>query len=159
LLFKWEVGGTFVELAKEQKKVDKQEVRAVDNMQVRLLPVLDIMTAIMGQSLATYTLWGATFSPVAGKRIGRNVRHRLHQHFKNREKKLKDEVLAKANKTQDNVPERGGDINAQDNEVFSEIEKKKRENINSLENAVMLLQSDKKEMQEVENRVQSKIWL
>ena len=52
--------------------------------------------------------------------------------------------------------ERGGDINDQDNEVFSKIEKKKREKVNSLENVVMLLQSDKKEIQEVENGVQSK---
>jgi len=47
---------------------------------------------------------------VAGEQIGWNVRHRLHQHLKNREKKLKDKVLTTAGEMVD-VPNRGRIVN------------------------------------------------
>ena len=65
----------------------------VDNMRVRILPVLGTMPAIMGQALAAQALCelgGKPFSPVAAERVGRNVRHKLYQHLKNREKKFED---------------------------------------------------------------------
>ena len=96
-----------MELAEEQKEVDKGEVRVVDNIRIRLLPVLDIMTAIIGKILAMYTLRGETFSPVAAKRIGRNMRHHLHQHFQNQENKIKDDLFANPRKWQDDVPGEG----------------------------------------------------
>ena len=62
---------------------------------IRVIPVLGTMPAIIGQSLAAMALCeigGKPFSPMSGERVGRNTRHRLFQHFKNREKKLCDEV-------------------------------------------------------------------
>ena len=68
---------------------------AVDNMRIRVLPVLGTMPAIMGQSLAAMALCelgGKPFSPMSGERVGRNVRHKMFQHFKNRERTVKQEV-------------------------------------------------------------------
>lgn len=65
----------------------------VDNMRVRILPVLGTMPAIMGQALAAMALCelgGKAFTPMSAERVGRNVRHRLYQHLKSREKKLED---------------------------------------------------------------------
>jgi tRNA A37 threonylcarbamoyladenosine dehydratase len=71
---------------------------AVDNMRIRVLPVLGTMPAIMGQSLAAMALCelgGKPFSPMSGERVGRNVRHKMFQHFKNRERNVKNEVEEK----------------------------------------------------------------
>jgi hypothetical protein len=68
---------------------------AVDGMRVRVLPVLGTMPAIMGQALAAVALCelgGKPFSPVGAERVGRNVRHRLYQHLKDRERKLEDQL-------------------------------------------------------------------
>ena len=79
----------------EQKEEGLHNFGAVDNMRVRVLPVLGTMPAIMGQTLAALALCelgGKPFSPVGVERIGRNVRHRLFQHLKTREKKLEEKL-------------------------------------------------------------------
>ena len=80
----------------EQKKEGLENFGAMDNMRVRVLPVLGTMPAIMGQTLAAMALCelgGKPFSPVAAERVGKNIRHKLYQHLKSREKKLKDQLL------------------------------------------------------------------
>ena len=92
---------TVVKLAdftEEQKKEGVSNFGAIDNMRVRVLPVLGTMPAIMGQSLAALALCELgkkPFSPVAGERIGRNVRNRLLQHYKRRDKKFRDSLEEK----------------------------------------------------------------
>lgn len=86
------------DLTDEQKKDGVHNFGAVDNMRIRVIPVLGTMPAIMGQSLAGLALCeigGKPFSPMSGERIGRNIRHRLFQHFKNREKKIGDIIKEK----------------------------------------------------------------
>jgi len=89
---------TVVKLAdftEEQKEEGVSNFGAIDGMRVRVLPVLGTMPAIMGQSLAALTLCELgkkPFSPVAGERIGRNVRNRLLQHCKRREKQFRDSL-------------------------------------------------------------------
>jgi len=81
------------DITDEQKEEGMQNFGAVDNMRVRVLPVLGTMTAIMGQSLAAQALCelgGKPFSPLGSERVGRNVRHKLYQHLKSREKKFED---------------------------------------------------------------------
>jgi tRNA A37 threonylcarbamoyladenosine dehydratase len=83
------------DFTEEQKKEGIQNFGAVDGMRIRVIPVLGTMPAIMGQSLAGMALCeigGKPFTPTNGERIGRNIRHRLFQHFKNREKKICDEI-------------------------------------------------------------------
>lgn len=80
-------------ITEEQKEEGMHNFGQVDNMRVRILPVLGTMPAIMGQALAAQALCelgGKPFSPVAAERVGRNVRHKLYQHLKNREKKFED---------------------------------------------------------------------
>lgn len=74
---------------------------AVDNMRIRVLPVLGTMPAIMGQSLAAMALCelgGKPFSPMSGERVGRNVRHKMFQHFKNREKNILSNLAEQSEK-------------------------------------------------------------
>jgi len=91
---------TVVKLAdftEEQKDEGVHKFGAVDNMRIRVLPVLGTMPAIMGQSCAALALCEIgqkPFSPVAGERVGRNVRHRIYQHLKRREKKIRDGLEA-----------------------------------------------------------------
>jgi len=83
------------DFTEEQKKEGIQNFGAVDGMRIRVIPVLGTMPAIMGQSLAGMALCeigGKPFTPTSGERIGRNIRHRLFQHFKNRENKICDEI-------------------------------------------------------------------
>jgi len=82
-------------LTKEQK-AEPKEFGAVDNMRLRVLPVLGTMPAIMGQAIASYVLCdlgGKMFSPTAAERLGKQVRHRMLQHIKSREEKAKKAVL------------------------------------------------------------------
>jgi len=75
------------ELTQEQKDAPK-EFGAVDNMRLRVLPVLGTMPAIMGQACASYVICevgNKPFSPISVERQGKSVRHKLHQHIKNRE--------------------------------------------------------------------------
>mmetsp|Transcript_26344 Transcript_26344/g.57782 ORF Transcript_26344/g.57782 Transcript_26344/m.57782 type:complete len:515 (+) Transcript_26344:85-1629(+) len=87
---------TVVKLAdftEKQKDEGIHKFGAVDNMRIRVLPVLGTMPAIMGQSLAALALCELgkkPFSPFAGERLGKNVRNRLLQHCKRREKKFRD---------------------------------------------------------------------
>ncbi|KAL7543446.1 hypothetical protein ACHAXR_012748 [Thalassiosira sp. AJA248-18] len=79
----------------EQKEEGMENFGAMDNMRVRVLPVLGTMPAIMGQTLAAMALCelgGKPFSPVGAERVGRNVRHKLYQHLKSREKKLEEKL-------------------------------------------------------------------
>lgn len=93
---------TVVKLAdftEEQKDEGVHKFGAVDNMRIRVLPVLGTMPAIMGQSCAALALCEIgekPFSPVAGERVGRNVRHRLFQHLKRREKRIRDSIEAES---------------------------------------------------------------
>lgn len=83
------------DITDEQKEEGMHNFGAVDNMRVRVLPVLGTMPAIMGQALAAMALCelgGKPFSPVGAERVGRNVRHKLYQHLKSREKKLEDSL-------------------------------------------------------------------
>lgn len=79
----------------EQKADGVHKYGAVDNMRIRILPVLGTMPAVMGQSLAAMTLCelgDKPFNPMSAERLGRNVRHRLFQHFKNREMKIREDI-------------------------------------------------------------------
>jgi tRNA A37 threonylcarbamoyladenosine dehydratase len=81
------------DITPEQKTDGIHNFGSVDNMRVRILPVLGTMPAIMGQALAALALCelgGKAFTPMNAERVGRNVRHRLYQHLKSREKKLED---------------------------------------------------------------------
>ena len=82
----------------EQRDGGMENFGAVDGMRVRVLPVLGTMPAIMGQALAALALCelgGKPFTPVGAERVGRNVRHRLYQHLKVREKRLEDRLRSK----------------------------------------------------------------
>eukprot|EP00956_Cyclotella_meneghiniana_P023312 scaffold45236_cov59-Cyclotella_meneghiniana.AAC.4 len=82
-------------ITEEQKEEGLHNFGAVDNMRVRVLPVVGTMPAIMGQTLAAMAvceLGGKPFSPVGAERVGRNVRHRLYQHLKQREKNLEEKL-------------------------------------------------------------------
>jgi tRNA A37 threonylcarbamoyladenosine dehydratase len=64
------------------------EFGSVDNMRIRVLPVLGTMPAIMGQACASFVvceIGGKAFAPVEAERLGKQIRHRLLQHVKNRE--------------------------------------------------------------------------
>ncbi len=53
------------------------------------------MPKILGQALAAVALCelgGKLFLPVGAERVGRNVRHRLYQHLKDRERRLEDQL-------------------------------------------------------------------
>jgi len=79
----------------EQKADGVHHYGAVDGMRIRVLPVLGTMPAVMGQTCAAFALCELgqkSFQPVTGERVGRNVRHRMLQHLKRREKKIRDEV-------------------------------------------------------------------
>jgi len=83
------------DFTEEQKEEGIHKFGAVDNMRIRVIPVLGTMPAIMGQSLAAMALCelgGKPFTPMGGERLGRNARNRLYQHFKNRENKVRDEI-------------------------------------------------------------------
>jgi tRNA A37 threonylcarbamoyladenosine dehydratase len=83
------------DITEEQREGGLHNFGAVDGMRVRVLPVLGTMPAIMGQALAAVALCelgGKPFSPVGAERVGRNVRHRLYQHLKDRERKLEDQL-------------------------------------------------------------------
>jgi len=83
------------DFTEEQKKEGIHKFGAVDNMRIRVIPVLGTMPAIMGQSLAALALCETgekPFTPMSGERVGRNIRHRIFQHFKNREKRICDEI-------------------------------------------------------------------
>jgi len=78
------------DLTEEQKQQsDKNQFGAVDGMRIRVLPVLGPLPAIMGQSLASMALCELgqkpILQPVTGERLGKTVRHKKLQHFKNRE--------------------------------------------------------------------------
>lgn len=82
------------DLTDEQKEqVDKNQFGAVDGMRIRVLPVLGPLPAIMGQSLASMALCELgqkpILQPVTGERLGKTVRHKKFQHFKNREELIK----------------------------------------------------------------------
>lgn len=101
------------EFTEEQKEEGVTNYGAVDGMRIRVLPVLGTTPAIMGQGLAAYAiceLGGKPFSPVAGERVGRNVRHKLLQHLKRREKKIRDDLESKESTA--STSENGTDKNA-----------------------------------------------
>lgn len=55
------------------------------------------MPALMGMAISSFVLCelgGKPFAPTAAERLGKSVRHRLHQHIKNRETALRDEIEA-----------------------------------------------------------------
>ena len=67
------------DMTDQQKEEGTSNFGAVENMRVRVLPVVGTMPAIMGQTLAAMAvceLGGKPFSPVGAERVGRNVRHR-----------------------------------------------------------------------------------
>jgi tRNA A37 threonylcarbamoyladenosine dehydratase len=81
-------------LTKEQA-ANPDRFGAVDNMRIRVLPVLGTMPAIIGQSCAAYVLCeigGKPFSPVSTERVGKSVRHKLLQHINSREGQLKKAI-------------------------------------------------------------------
>mmetsp|Transcript_16450 Transcript_16450/g.24099 ORF Transcript_16450/g.24099 Transcript_16450/m.24099 type:complete len:513 (-) Transcript_16450:36-1574(-) len=92
------------DFTEEQKKEGIHKFGAVDNMRIRVIPVLGTMPAIMGQSLAAMALCelgGKPFNPMSGERLGRNVRHKLFQHFKNRESKFRQRLEIEAKEEED----------------------------------------------------------
>lgn len=108
----------------EQKDEGIHKFGAVDNMRIRVLPVLGTMPAIMGQSLAALALCELgrkPFSPFAGERLGKNVRNRLLQHCKRREKKFRDTLEG---------TERETNRESSPNQTDGNIKKKKQINPN-----------------------------
>jgi len=98
------------DITDEQREEGLHNFGAMDNMRVRVLPVLGTMPAIMGQTLAALALCelgNKPFSPVAAERVGRNVRHKLYQHLKSREKKLENKLKPKLKDGSENVTEDG----------------------------------------------------
>ena len=98
------------DITDEQKEEGMQNFGAVDNMRVRVLPVLGTMPAIMGQSLAAQALCelgGKPFSPLGSERVGRNVRHKLYQHLKSREKKFEDKYRPTLRENSENYTKNG----------------------------------------------------
>lgn len=86
------------ELTPEQQEAP-HAFGAMDHMRVRVVPVLGTMPAIMGMSLAALCLTrlgNKPVQPVPGERIGRSVRHRILQHFKTREERIRKEALLQA---------------------------------------------------------------
>ncbi len=86
------------DFTEEQKKAGVHKFGAVDNMRIRVIPVLGTMPAIMGMSLCALALCeigDKPFTPMSGERVGRNIRHRMFQHFKTREKRICDEIEKK----------------------------------------------------------------
>jgi len=89
------------ELSDEQKE-SPHLYGAVDHMRVRVLPVLGTMPAIMGQTLASWVLCqiaNKPFFPMAGERVGKNVRHKLFQHLRNREKNIYSHIVNNPDQT------------------------------------------------------------
>jgi len=89
------------DLTEEQKaEGDKSKFGAVDGMRIRILPVLGPIPAIMGQSLAAMALCELgnkpIRQPVTGERVGKNLRHKVYQHFTSREHKIKSGKLVVA---------------------------------------------------------------
>ncbi len=99
----------------EQKEEGMHNFGAVDNMRVRVLPVVGTMPAIMGQTLAAMALCelgGKPFSPVGAERVGRNIRHKLYQHLRSREKKLEDKLAPTLKEGSENYTTTGTYIGA-----------------------------------------------
>ncbi|GMI48082.1 hypothetical protein TrCOL_g8919 [Triparma columacea] len=79
-----------------EQQAEPKEFGTVDNMRLRVLPVLGTMPAIMGQAIASYVLCELgekPFSPLSAERLGKSVRHRMLQHIKGREEKTKKEIV------------------------------------------------------------------
>lgn len=94
------------DITEEQKEEGMHNFGAVDNMRVRVLPVLGTMPAIMGQTLAAMALCemgGKPFSPVGAERVGKNVRHKLYQHLKSREKKFEEKYRSALKENSTNI--------------------------------------------------------
>ena len=101
-------------LTEEQKAGAPNEFGAVDDMRVRVLPVLGTMPAIMGQAQAAFVLCEIgqkPFSPIAGERIGKNVRHRKLQHLKNREKLIRTRAEKSLSEENGNLNSTNSDVN------------------------------------------------
>ena len=68
------------------------------------------MPAIMGQALAAQALCEIgkkPFSPVGVERVGKNVRHKLYQHLKSREKKFEDKYKSTLTENSENYTTNG----------------------------------------------------
>jgi len=79
----------------DEQVENPSEFGVVDNMRLRVLPVLGTMPAIMGQAMASYVLCeigGKPYTPVTVERMGKSVRHKLLQHVKNRESEARKEM-------------------------------------------------------------------
>jgi tRNA A37 threonylcarbamoyladenosine dehydratase len=81
------------DLTEEQKsQSDKSQFGNVDNMRIRVIPVLGPLPAIMGQSLASIALCELgkkpIHQPVTGERVSRSVRNKIHQQLTSREHKI-----------------------------------------------------------------------
>lgn len=77
------------------------EYGAVDNMRVRVLPVLGTMPAVMGQALAAVALTdlgGKPFQAVPMEKISKNVRNKVHQKLMRREELLTRTMFKLVNK-------------------------------------------------------------
>lgn len=81
------------DFTEEQKAAGVHQFGAVDGMRIRIVPVQGTMPAIMGQGMAAYCLnrlTNGTMRPATVERLGKSTRHKLYQHFQNRERKLHD---------------------------------------------------------------------
>jgi hypothetical protein len=106
------------ELTEDQKQQKgSEQFGAVDNMRVRVLPVLGTMPAIMGQAMAAFViceLGQKSFSPLSGERMGRSVRHKVFQHLKNREKAIRVRLEKEAGITAKNIADAVNDGEEED---------------------------------------------
>jgi tRNA A37 threonylcarbamoyladenosine dehydratase len=80
------------DLTPDQKEAGADQFGAVENMRVRIIPVLGTTPAIMGQALAAVVVTRVgnkpIGQPVAGERVGKNVRNKMFQHLVRREGKI-----------------------------------------------------------------------
>lgn len=86
----------FTEKQRQERDNDFTAYGAVEGMRIRIVPVLGTMPAIFGQALATIclTVIGCKeIHPVPGERVGRDVRNRIFQRLRTREKKIRNDML------------------------------------------------------------------
>ncbi|TFJ82957.1 hypothetical protein NSK_005730 [Nannochloropsis salina CCMP1776] len=80
--------GSLLPLTDEQEAAPS-EFGILEHMRLRVLPVLGTMPALFGQAMAAFVLCelaGQSLQPVAVEGLSRNVKHRLLQHLRNRER-------------------------------------------------------------------------
>lgn len=72
----------------DEQHANPEKYGAVENMRLRVIPVLGTSPAIFGQSMASYVLTqlgGCPYDPETAERLSKNVRNRMRQVLGNNE--------------------------------------------------------------------------